>query len=226
MKKYICTVIIVEICISMLLLISCADKGSSSSMNEILTLDRILTKKYNLIELRNYFEGKNANEPAYCNGTSQNLQFNDVNRYFPVEAIRPGGYSVYAVNQGGYYYVFWSTPNITNNNFAHDAFVYFSAYIPSSMDLNDFSSLKLGISTAKDVMAIDSSFELSFLMSSGIFSYSFLNDQSVLEIEYYEVQDKIDGYDDLVVKEITVIPRSTAPSRYSSILSMDLPTKK
>ena len=103
-----------------------------------------------------------------------------------------------------------------------DLFVYFTAYLPSTKDLSIFDSLKVGISTAEDVKMIDPSFELMFLRSSGIFSYSFLNDEDLLEIEYIS-EDEVDGYDDLIVKEIKVISRKDAPSRYSSILSMDLP---
>lgn len=223
MKKHVYIMIIVGIFLSVLFLTSCADKGDNSEMNEILTLDSVLTKEYDLSNLKNYFEGRNANEIAAFGGESQNLHFNDVNNCFPVEVIRPEGYSVYAVSQGGYYYVFWSKFNTNYDNLINDnAFVYFTAYLPSSKDLSAFESLKVGVSTAEDVKAIDSSFELSFLMSSGIFSYSFLNDENILEIEY-AVQKECNEYDDLIVKKITVIPRKSAPSRYSSILSKDLP---
>lgn len=225
MKKYICILVLISICVSTVLLVSCRSKGSNNEMNEILTLESVLTKEYDISEIRSYFEDKNANEPTNFDGTSQNLHFNDVNQHFPVEVIRPGGYTVYAISQGGYYYVFWSEFHTTDDNLVNDnSFVYFTAYLPSLKELSVFESLKVGISTAEDVKAIDSSFELSFLMSSGIFSYSFLNDESILEIEY-DVEKELEEYDDLIVKKITVISRSTAPSRYSSILTIDLPQR-
>lgn len=223
MKKFINVMIIVEICVSILFLTSCNIIGDNNEMNKNAAMDSSLTKKYDLSDLKSYFYGKNANEPAVFRGASQTLKFNDVNKHFPVEVVRPGGYSVYAVNQGGYYYVFWSKDQINEDNIVKEnPFVYFSAYLPSSKDLSEFESLKEGISTAKDVEKIDPSFELSFLMSSGVFSYSFLNDDSILEIKY-DVLEECDGYDDLIVKEITVISRNIAPSGYSAILSKDLP---
>ncbi len=219
MKKYICIFVIAAICASMMFLVSCDSKEENADMEEI---NKIITNMYDISELIDYFDGNNANE-SVINGMSQNLSFNDVNQFFPIEVIRPNGYSVYSVKQGGYFYVFWSKAYISNSDvIKSDLFVYFTAYLPSTKDLSIFDSLKVGISTAEDVKMIDPSFELMFLRSSGIFSYSFLNDEDLLEIEYIS-EDEVDGYDDLIVKEIKVISRKDAPSRYSSILSMDLP---
>ena len=216
MKKYI---LFFTICILSLFLVSCQDKEKNTKVNEI---DRILTQKYNISDLNNYFEGKNANELVFT-GSSQNLHFNDVNQHFPIEVIRPEGYSVYAVDQGGYYYVFWSKLHISNQNLVEDnPFVYFTAYLPSSKEAGAFDSLKAGVSTADDVALIDPSVELTFLMSSGIYSYSFLNKDSVMQIEY-TYSGEFKSRSDLIVKNKTVLAREIAPSRFASILLKDLP---
>ena len=100
--------------------------------------------------------------------------------------------------------------------------MYFSAYLASDISPDLFDSLTPGISTAEDVQRIDPSFELSFLNSNGIFSYSYINDETILQIEY-AYQENIDGYDDLIVKEKMIVARDSAPTRYSALLLSDLP---
>ena len=100
--------------------------------------------------------------------------------------------------------------------------MYFSAYLISDISPDLFDSVTPGISTAEDIRKIDPSFELSFLNSNGTFSYSYLNDGSVLQIEYAP-QGNVDGYDDLIVKEKMIVARTSAPTRYSALLSGDLP---
>ena len=68
--------------------------------------------------------------------------------------------------------------NIADEN----PFVYFTAYITSDKDPLLFETLQIGTSTAEDVKKIDLFFELSFLMSGGIYSYSYLNDEQVVEM--------------------------------------------
>lgn len=217
MKK--CIGIINTMCILMLILVACNSKEDKADINE---LDTILTKKYDISELMDYFGGRNGNESVFSNRL-QPLDFNDVNQHFPIEVVRPEGYSVYAVNQGGYFYVFWSTHLENGNNRAdYNPFVYFSAYLSAPKELLMFESLKAGTSTAKEVKAIDPAFELQFMMSSGLFSYSILNEKSALQIEYVSTSE-FEEYDDLIVKNVKVISRGKAPAEYSSILAQDFP---
>ena len=51
----------------------------------------------------------------------------------------------------------------------------------------------------------------------------FLDDENVLEIEYYDFQNENDTYESLVVKELNVISRDSSPSCYSRILKQDFP---
>lgn len=232
MKKYIRNFLFALTCI-VLLLSSCANKKEEIDTSNVFfknyvtddtkSLESSLTKEYDLNELRAFFKGSNANENIGFAFSAPSLKFSDVNSKYPVEILMTGGYSVYKVNQGGYFYVFWAKPADSSANQSNsEPSVYFTAYLPSDISPDMFDSLIPGVSTAADVQKIDPSFELSFLSSNGIFSYSYINDETILQIEYSH-QENVAGYDDLIVKEKTAIARTSAPSRYSAILSSDLP---
>lgn len=233
MKKYMYICFFVVSCIVALLFITCGNRKDESdnndmffneyAMDDMKTLEDNLTKEYDLNELRSFFKGSNANERIGFGSSTPALKFSEVNKKFPVEILRTGDYSVYKVSQGGYFYVFWSKPFATGTSRSDsEPSVYFSAYLSSDISPYLFDSLTPGISTAEDVQKIDPSFELSFLISHGIFSYSYINDETVLQIEYAH-QENIDGYDDLIVKEKMIVARDSVPTRYSTLLSSDLP---
>lgn len=233
MKKYMCICLFIVSCVVILLFASCGNKKDESDMNDIFfneyvmddikTLESNLTNEYDLNELRSFFKGSNANESIGFGSTVSALRFSEVNYRYPVEILRTGGYSVYRVSQGGYFYVFWIKPFATGTSQSNsEPSVYFSAYLTSDISPDLFDSLTPGISTAEDVQRIDPSFELSFLNSNGIFSYSYINDETILQIEY-AYQENIDGYDDLIVKEKMIVARDSAPTRYSALLLSDLP---
>lgn len=233
MKKYMCICLFIVSCVVILLFASRGNKKDESDMNDIFfneyvmddikTLESNLTKEYDLNELRSFFKGSNANESIGFGSTVSALRFSEVNYRYPVEILRTGGYSVYRVSQGGYFYVFWIKPFATGTSQSNsEPTVYFSAYLTSDISPDLFDSLTPGISTAEDVQRIDPSFELSFLNSNGIFSYSYINDETILQIEY-AYQENIDGYDDLIVKEKMIVARDSAPTRYSALLLSDLP---
>lgn len=233
MKKYMCICLFIVSCVVILLFASCGNKKDESDMSDIFfneyvtddikTLESNLTKEYDLNELRSFFKGSNANESIGFGSTISALMFSEVNYRYPVEILRTGGYSVYRVSQGGYFYVFWIKPFATGTSQSNsEPSVYFSAYLSSDISPDLFDSLTPGISTAEDVQRIDPSFELSFLNSNGIFSYSYINDETILQIEY-AYQENIDGYDDLIVKEKMIVARDSAPTRYSALLLSDLP---
>lgn len=186
------------------------------------TLDEVLTKEYDLIELQSFFSN-NMNEDMGFNSDDTVLTFNEVNNKYPIEIIRTNGYTVYKVIQGGYFYVFWVKPfqeSKYNNDI--EPSVYFSAYLDCSKDEAIFNSIEIGNSSAEDVSLVDPSLELSFLLSNGIYTYSYLNNNNLMQIEY-ERQGEFNDFNDLIVKNKLVVNRKTAPSRFSSILSQDLP---
>ena len=213
MKKCIYMVI----CLIMIILFSNSCSGDAK-MDE---LDNYITAEYEISDLLNYFKDSNTNEPF--NSSRKNLHYSDINERFPVELTRENGYSVYSVKEGGYYYIFWSQQGLDKNNISRkDPFVYFTAYVNSKKDISLFKQLKAGVSTAKDVKKIDPYFELTFLMSRGVFSYSIIDNERILEIEYAENREA-KNYSDLIIKKLAVISRDNASSRYGTILSKDLP---
>lgn len=237
MKKYLCICFFVVNCIAVLLFVACGNKkdekdhkdtfSNEYTMDDMKTLEDNLTKEYDLDELRSFFKDSNANDRIGYGSSTPILKFSEVNNRFPVEILRTGDYSddysVYKVSQGGYFYVFWMKSFTTDTSRSDSELsVYFSAYLASDISPSLFDSLTPGISTAEDVQKIDPSFELSFLISHGVFSYSYINDETVLQIEYTHPEN-IDGYDDLIVKEMKIVARDSVPSRYSTLLSSDLP---
>jgi hypothetical protein len=191
------------------------------------SLADILTKTYELQELYDYFGKIPPNEALVygLSGDKSKLSIHSVNERFPIECLRRSGYSVYKVSGGGYYYVFWIkpfNPFPAAESKAVDAFVYFTAYLSALRSADDFDSIAEGASTAYDVAQIDSAFELSFLMSSGIRSYSILEDGLVLEI-WYENNRKIESRSDLIVKSKNILSKDEASAAIlTSILSKDL----
>ncbi len=192
-------------------------------LNDNELLETGLTTSYKLSELRVFFEGSNLNESVEFKTNTKMLKYTDVNERFPIQVLRTRGYSVYRVEEGGLFYVFWVSPVSTNATFSEEKLtVYFTAYLTSNMSIDHFDRITPGISTAKDVKAIDPYMELSFLISNGIFSYSFINEETLLEIEFVSI-DPLDEYGDLIVKEKKVVSRESVQSQYSLILSSDMP---
>ena len=186
-----------------------------------------LTTAYDLQALKTFFDGHSDNEFLGFQQQSDytSLTIRAVQQRFTIEILRTRGYTVYAVKEGGYFYVFWIQPVKDSTETSQSAgmpTVYFAAYMPSSQSARAFDVLQPGISTATDVAALDPAFELSFLLSSGTFSYSYLNVNKVLEIEYIRTAD-IQNRNDLIVKSKRVLSRDIAPSHWAAVLAKDLP---
>lgn len=193
-------------------------------IGETKALDELLTTEYRLAELRSFFENHHSNaaslDPEYSS-----LSLADVDSCFPVEVFRSNGYTVYKVEEGGYYYVFWAMAfpyNGADTDYSGGVpTVYFSAYCPSHSAV-DFSSIEAGVSKASDVLLLDPDMQLDLLSSRGRFSYSYINENSILQIEY-QIANTLEQYSDLIVEEMTIIPRESAASAFSRITEADLP---
>ncbi len=231
MKKHVCLVSFLAIC-CLLFLTCCRENNKvdiqnmfvqNYSVNNTSMLSDLLHTNYKLKDLQAYFGKIPPNENAIysSNGISIGQEFGNVNAQFPIECVRhPENhvcYSVYGVEEGGFYYVFWNKPmnksdTMTGNVNNDTAYVYFTTYIPSLKKASDFNEINEGTSTAEDVAEIDPAFELSFLMSSGIYSFSLLDDEgSVLEVRYKR-SEKISQRKDLIVEEINIISNKVAKS--------------
>ena len=212
--------------------ISCKNKASDDQMNQTvyneqmpndsIPLEEALTKQYDIDVLRNFFKNSNINEGQLNGESPKNLSFQEVNQAFPIEVIRTEGYSVYSVTEGGYYYVFW-VDSFTEDANQSEQYVYFSAYLNSNSSSTLFDSIQPGNSTAKDVKELDPSVEMNLLQSSGVYSYSYINDEILVEVEY-ECQNGLSKYEDMLVKKVNIVGRNSVPSRYRAIQLQDIPT--
>ena len=211
--------------------IGCQDQRQNESMkpseqyyasfftNDEESLGKLLTVEYSLETLSAFFAGRYAND-VERNGC---LMWSEVNQVFPIEVVRSHGYSVYRVKEGGYFYVFWSRP-VVNGAYSteEEPAVFFAAHLRFIRDASIFDAIKPGVSTAKDVMQMDSSAEFNFLMGRGVCSYSILNSETVVEVAYENSPDQ-ETYDKMIVKEIDVIERHSSPTRFSAVFTKDLP---
>ena len=181
------------------------------------SIDNILTTQYSIVNLIGFFGL--GNRSTYDNQIAENMGIDSVNKQFPIEVIRRNGiYSIYKVSEGGLFYVFWSTPI----DESIEPSVLFTTYLSKSEDLNRFCKLKVGIHTAQDVEMLDPAFDLSLLLSRGICSYSYVNQDCLFAIEY-EVNDQLFDYQHMIISNISIVDRDKAPSKYRLILSQDLP---
>ena len=199
-------------------------------------VENALTTTYMLQDLQNFFGNISQNEILLGYSLPENksaLTFDSVNETFPIECFRQnhaGYYSVYKVDEGGYFYVFWRVfytigaaadyyPKVECAN------VYFTAYLSPSRNLieSDFDSIKENISTAHDVSLIDPEFEVTaYTPNAVILSYSLLSDRSVLQIMYGEDTGEIRSRKELVVKSKEIISTGKVSLLYS-VFSEDLP---
>lgn len=232
MKKYINVCLIIGVCVFIVLTTSACHKENNKVMkrdnsyglntNDTQSLEDTLKNEYDINDLEMFFKGSNLNELSCMRISDKTLCFDEVNKAYPVEILRPEKYSVYKVAQGGYFYVFWVETYDDCDEENYNLSVYFTSYLSTLPDVSQFASLKSGENTVLDVKRIDPYCELTFLLSCGTFSYSILNEEKILQIEY-SFKDDIKGYEDLVIKEMKVVSRNAVPSKYSAILLKDLP---
>lgn len=230
MKKVRCFTVLVTVMAFCMCISSCAkaEKKSGntsdlSSENDVVSLEDVLTIQYDIQDLVEFFENHNLDEGTLFGNQTVPLCFSDVDKVFPVEIIRPEGYSVYKVVQGGYYYVFWVDSFSENTNrLNHDCFVYSTAYLPTRSSKVQINSIQAGKSTANEVKKLDPYMEINLLVSKGVYSYSYLDEENLIEIEYKHQKD-ISNSKDLIVHRITIVARESVPSRYSAVLLQDFP---
>lgn len=200
------------------------------TIDNLTPISNLIKNMYEIKELQEYFGFIPPNESVMYGllDNNQQLTINDINERFPVECIRCTKnmvyYSVYRVSEGGFFYVFWAV-NIGTSKTENDSIrAYFTTYISSLKKATDFNLVKEGISTAEDIAQIDSALELTFVMSSGIRSFSRLEDGTILEIQYKRCEE-IQTRKDLVVESMRILPEEIAQtsSYLACITPEDLP---
>lgn len=159
--------------------------------------------------------------------------YTEVDLRFPVEVLRTQGYTVYKVVEGGYFYVFWQRAMDDNfEKYVGELYVDAVAYLTSSRSENLISQFKEGVDNAKAVKIIDPYADFNFTSSSGVYSYTYINESDILEIEYQLDEDNMlenslecegEYLDNLIVQSVRIVPRNRALSRYRMICNEDLP---
>ncbi len=165
-------------------------------------LEDFLTESYSIQELYAYF----GPYTTVAENDWAGIPYQELYDYENVITAFPGGclrryattnhlgeyymvYSVFKVQEGGYFYVFWGS-HLTgydkgmgqkwlNSLSASDML-----YVDRLKTLDDFSPLEIGVSTGEDVGQLDPAAQFQFGMGRGIASWHLLDDGSILEIMY------------------------------------------
>ena len=198
--------------------------------------DAALTS-YPLEQLRSCFPYSSSVENNWC-GATENL---DDYNYMEITDAFPGGvlraynysadevcyYTVYKVQEGGWFYVFWDTVRAVVPADAELPKMWTSTmlYVPELKDYEDFADLEIGVSTGADVTKIDPAGQFMFALSSRTPSWHLLSDGSVLEIVYTVPEECGCNYtrDKWVVSGITKFTAAEMPCALSKINPADLP---
>ena len=195
-------------------------------------LVNLLTETYALSDLEEYFQIPLSKDYAVLDnvGRTKKLFWNEVNFSFPIQCLRYNNnlhYSVYKVNEGGYYYVFWSVPfgddMPTQSDEPENVIkVQATLYLDILPSIKLFNSVKKNYSTANDILLIDPHMEMNF-MTSLVSSYSRLYDGRIVIVRY--VHTTLRSLNDLVVQDIYVCDKNSVNALSAAILSADLPQK-
>lgn len=226
------------------MLCSCEESASSMKnfygfeVDNTKPLDEINFTYYSKSELENYFLRASKQEFGKEN-KSTDFSIATVNEKFPIECLRENEnsfYSVYAVDEGGYFYIFWvesfsdsqeinGIAYISESDTPDNAVVGFSTYLSSSNSkpIDDFNEIKEQVSTFSDVYKIDPNTELSFSLSSRTVSYSLLDDDQIMCIEYKNNDVESNDMNDLMVTKKTVAQKGDVSAKLSAIFPDDLP---
>lgn len=152
------------------------------------------------------------------------ITLEQANEAFPIEVLRSGRYAVYRVTEGGFFFVFfnWVLTEDDLDKFDprdnpwgrwEEAPVYVvgdSFFMDVLPNIESFSSIEPGVSTAQDVLNVENRTVFGLALSSCTYSHTLLSDGSILEISYQDQSDiETDNfYQRLIVDTIQVYQQS------------------
>lgn len=204
MKKTLC--IILAFIFSAFVFVGCQKEPDKPRETRLSTFD--FQNEYSITELEDFFgELPLEEQQIYNKDGARWITQTETLEKFPAEySGKPRDwpinssfdYVIYKVKEGGYYYVFFSgvTPEET--------YVGFTAHLTKLCKKSDFRSIKAGKSTAADVAKIDPAMEMTFMMSSGIYSTSLLEGGKVFFVKYKHSDKGYTSRNDLVVEKTFV----------------------
>lgn len=192
--------------------------------NEI-SLSSLDQNYYSLSELEDYFSDFSISKRDDLMDDTYKLdEITEINEVFPIKVLRLNNetlYTIYPVKEGGLYYVFFTIAYPIDYNYENldkvEIVCFHSVYIDNLKNEVDFMELEKGYSSFEDVRKISDVVELKINLSSGIFSYTLLNDSKLLEVKY--ILD--DESKSLVVEKIGIV--ADGPTDLKNIYKNDLP---
>lgn len=220
-----------------LLFISCT---VAPPKNTTIESDKELTVSYSLADLESFIKDRIAESALFFDDESHPpLFYSELDEQFPVEVLNPGndgvimGYTVYRITEGGYYYVFFGhgAPVDAPSHSSADCsdkehmLVYNCAYYGALNKKSDFKSLKVGVSTAEDVLKIDPNAQWRSFSARGRVSSSLIRNNQVVEITYTNIEPGKTPIEpcQLVIKKIEIVPIEQSSSYFYNVPVGDLP---
>ena len=160
-------------------------------------LEEALTVAYPLAELEAFFRPQENNMRP-----GEAVPFAEIQERFPIEVFRSPGYSVYKVEEGGYFYVDWSWE--PKEYEGEEPQVFFCAYINGNRDPAELEVLlankwwreppNLEDSNYLHVLAIDPYAEMRPDLGMNDYTVTYLNPNELL-ICYYQFAEIEGGYE-------------------------------
>ncbi|MBR6051995.1 MAG: hypothetical protein IKP68_12455 [Clostridia bacterium] len=206
MKKTLC--IILALAFSLLVFVGCQKEPDKPKETKLSTFD--FQNEYSITELEEFFGELPSNEQLeYSDYTigyiTQKETLEKFHAEYSVTISNQSGnispdFVVYKVKEGGYYYVFFNISGLT----PEETYVGFTAHLTKLCKKSDFRSIKAGKSTAADVAKIDPAMEMTFMMSSGIYSMSLLEGGNIFVVKYKHSDKGYTSRNDLVVEKTFV----------------------
>lgn len=141
-------------------------------------------------------------------------------------------YSVYDVADGGYFYIIWggfekNYPPEDYETWLSNSSANCMVHVTELKSMEDFSSIETGVSTAEDVVNIDSASFFDFGLGRGTPSWHLLKDGSVLEILYDATEAFHENHQrsELIVKSMAIEERKHTHCMLAYVNPEDLPAQ-
>ncbi|MBQ4600359.1 MAG: hypothetical protein IJB17_01855 [Oscillospiraceae bacterium] len=197
-------------------------------MNDINIWDKINNapiespKTYSIEFLCGYFGVENK----YTSAPNRSISISELNEHLPLDFMRKINkdgqnlyYAVYPVTEGGTWYVTFAIPIQEQSQVS--ALVYKCVYVDPALfsSIECLSEITPGQSTLENVQLCAPMTDTITIASSGIFSYSLIDENTVALVKY---ERNTHTLNDMIVSSIDFIPRNKAACIYGYSLCDDI----
>lgn len=212
----------------LLIFISFTACNGESSMDDLNVWDKInnapieSSKTYSIEFLCGYFGVENK----YISSPNRSISISELNEHLPLDFMRKINvdgqilyYAVYPVTEGGTWYVTFSIP--IHEKSQSSAMVYKCVYVNPALfsSIECLSEIIPGQSTLENVQLCAPMTYTITTASSGIFSYSLIDENTVALVKYV---CNTHSLTDMIVSSIDFIPRNKAACIYGYSLHDDI----